>query len=318
MRIGYPCVNYIIGCRANRTFRLKSYSDRYLKDTVESNLSCLYQILNYNVQHQLFFFRIGSELIPFASHPICRFDWPMYFETEFKQIGLFIRKHRLRVSMHPDPFTLINAEEESIFLRSLEELNYHVQVFECLKLDSTAKIQIHIGGIYGNKSASIQRFIRRYHQLDDRLKRYLVIENDDINYSVRDCLIIHKKTHIPVVLDVFHHQLHNNGESISEVFDLVRETWGVNHGPMMVDYSSQQPRSRKGTHATTVDTEDFKRFIYMTKRCDFDLMLEIKDKESSAIKAVKIVKKWLRSNQPSTNILNPLTPHISSTHTLLE
>jgi UV DNA damage endonuclease len=147
MRIGYPCVNFIIGCRPNRTFRLKSYSDRYLKETVESNLSCLYQILNYNVQHQLSFFRIGSELIPFASHPICQFDWPMYFETEFKQIGLFIRKHHLRISMHPDPFTLINAEEESIFQRSLLELNYHVQVFECLKLDSTAKIQIHIGGI---------------------------------------------------------------------------------------------------------------------------------------------------------------------------
>ena len=315
MRIGYPCVNYIIGCRANRTFRLRSYSDRYLKETVESNLSCLYRILKYNVQYQLFFFRIGSELVPFASHPICQFDWPEYFQAQFKEIGLFIRQNNLRISMHPDQFTLINAMDESIFQRSLKELNYHVRLFECLNLDSTAKIQIHVGGVYGNKPASIQRFIRRYHQMDERLKRCLVIENDDNNYSVKECLAIHKKTGIPVVLDVFHHQLYNHGESLTAVFDSVRETWAGNHGPMIIDYSSQQPGSRKGAHAAIIDEEDFRRFIRTTGHYDFDLMLEIKDKESSAVRAVKIAKEHIKSKHFTSNITNPLTPHITSTHT---
>ena len=315
MRIGYPCVNYIIGCRANRTFRLRSYSDQYLRETVESNLSCLAQILKYNVQHQIFFFRIGSELIPFASHPICQFDWPEYFDTQFKEIGLFIRKHNLRISMHPDQFTLINAMDESIFQRSLKELNYHVCVFECLNLDSTAKIQIHIGGVYGNKAASIQRFIRRYYQMDERLKRYLVIENDDNNYSVKDCLAIHKKTKIPVVLDVFHHQLYNHGESLSTVFNSVYETWAGDHGPMIIDYSSQQPGLRKGAHAATIDDKDFRQFIRTAGHYNFDLMLEIKDKENSALRAVKIVRGHIKLKHFALNITNPLTPHLPSTHT---
>ena len=48
MRIGYPCINTTIGCKSNRTFRLKSYSEERLIETVENNLNCLLQILRFN------------------------------------------------------------------------------------------------------------------------------------------------------------------------------------------------------------------------------------------------------------------------------
>jgi len=291
MRIGYPCVNYTIGCRCNRTFRLKSYSDRYLKDTVESNLSCLLQTLEYNVKHRLFFFRITSDLIPFASHPICTFPWQAHFRTTFLEIGAFIKKHQIRISMHPGQFTLINAEKESVFKRSLAELMYHIHVLESLGLDATSKIQIHIGGLYRNREASLRRFIRRYHQLDDCIRKHLVIENDDYGFSLRDCLRIHHKTGIPVIFDTFHHSINYHGETRIDSLNAVEKTWNTRiDGMMMIDYTSQQPDARKGTHATTLDTYDFKEFIQESRSFDFDLMLEIKDKECSAVKAVKILK----------------------------
>src|SRR5512147_2428602 len=128
MRIGYPCINLQLDCRSSRTFRLASYSEQRLRETVEGNLNCLYRILNWNVEHGLLFFRIGSQLIPFASHPVCQFDWRREFRGVFRLIGQFVKAHGMRMSMHPDQFTLINALDSVIVERSVSELVYHVQV----------------------------------------------------------------------------------------------------------------------------------------------------------------------------------------------
>ena len=160
MKIGYPCINRNIGCTANSTFRLASYSRENLISKVENNLSCLRNILEFNVKQGLLFFRISSDLVPFASHPICRFDWLNHFKTDFKEIGAFIQKNDLRISMHPDQFVLINAKDSDIVKRSINELEYHCDLLDALGLDKTARVQIHVGGVYGEKDKSMQRFIR--------------------------------------------------------------------------------------------------------------------------------------------------------------
>ena len=83
MRIGYPCINRSIGCAASRSFRLSSYTDNRLRDTVRENLTCLAKILAYNEKHHLLFFRVTSDLVPFASHPVCTFRWQKYFSDVF-------------------------------------------------------------------------------------------------------------------------------------------------------------------------------------------------------------------------------------------
>ena len=290
MRIGYPCINRTIGCKGDRTFRLKSYSEERLIETVENNLNCLLEMLTFNLAHTLLFFRITSELVPFASHPVNQFNWQAYFKERFKAIGLFIKTHGLRISMHPDQFTLINSVDNAVFERSVKELVYHAQVLDLMELDMSAKIQIHIGGVYGDKAKSMDRFIKRFSELDEGIQRRLVIENDDRQYSLKDCLQLHAETGIPVLFDVYHHELNNSGELVREAFDLFHTTWKKKDGVPMVDYSSQQPVERKGKHAESIDIAHFKRFVEETKGYDFDIMLEIKDKEQSAIKAVDLLK----------------------------
>jgi len=298
MKIGYPCINRSIGCTSNKTFRLKSYSEEKMITTISNNLLCLKKILQYNINHNIFFFRISSDLVPFASHPICIFKWQHYFKNDFKEIGEIINQNKIRISMHPDQFIVLNSIKEDVVKRSINELIYHAEVLDLFNLDFSAKIQLHIGGAYGDKKRSMQRFIDNYLTLNEKIKKRLIIENDDKIYSVKDCLMISEKTHIPVLFDTFHHCLLNYNESIKECIYQIQKTWQQKDGIPMVDYSSQQPNSTKGKHAESIDLIDFIDFINQTKPTDLDIMLEIKNKEKSAQQAEQLLRQDKRFYHP--------------------
>ncbi len=211
MRIGYPCVNLGIGCTSARTFRLRSYSAALLQEKLAGNLDCLRDTLDWNAARGILFFRITSDLVPFASHPVCRFDWRRRFKRDLAGIGARIRRKRMRVSMHPDQFTLINSPDRGIFLRSVRELRYHAELLDAMELGASAKLQIHVGGVYGDREAAMRCFVSRYRELPPAVRRRLVIENDERCWPLADCLAIHRHTGVPVVCDVFHHQILNRG-----------------------------------------------------------------------------------------------------------
>jgi UV DNA damage endonuclease len=286
MRIGYPCINRSIGCSPAKTFRLRSYSDSRLEETVRHNLECLAKILAYNADHGLLFFRITSDLVPFASHPVCTFPWQERFSDQLACLGEFIHQKNMRISLHPDQFTLINSPDEEVFARSVEELVYHCTILELMGLGDSSKIQIHVGGKYHDRIKSLERFVKRYETLNESIRSHLVVENDDRLFSVSDCLLIHEGTGIPVLLDTFHHGILNRGESMETALGSIASTWSARDGIPMVDYSTQQPGRRSGVHAETIDEHHFTRFLSATYPRDIDIMLEIRDKEKSALRAV--------------------------------
>jgi UV DNA damage endonuclease len=290
MRIGYPCINRSIGCTASRTFRLASYTEERMRDTVNKNLACLEKILSYNAMHGMLFFRITSDLVPFASHPVCTFPWQEEFAGMFEKIGEYIRRYGFRISMHPDQFVLLNAPDKGVLQRSIDDLVYQVQVLDLMGLDPSAKVQVHVGGVYGDKPAGIDRFVKQYDLLDTAIRNRLVIENDERLYSLSDCLAIHGRTGIPVIADAFHHSLLNNREQFTSLLDPIRKTWNVKDGIPMIDYSSQEPGKRVGAHAGHIVAEDFLQFLKETLPADFDIMLEIKDKEKSALAALALAR----------------------------
>lgn len=290
MKIGYACINTSLKCSANSTFRLKNYSEENLIEKVTNNLNCLKEILKFNLRHNLLIYRISSAIIPFASHEVCKFNWQEYFKNDFDEIGNFIKKNNMRVSMHPDQFVILNAKDDSVVKRSIAELKYHCDVLDAMNLDSSCKVNIHVGGVYGDKKSAISRFISNYKKLPDSIKKRLVIENDDKLFSLKDCLYINSKINIPIVFDFFHHECLNNNESLIEGLKLVLKTWNKKDGLAITHYSNQKINARQGSHSDSIDLNLFKKFLDEVKNFDFDIELEVKDKDKSAIKTIKFIK----------------------------
>ena len=291
MKIGYPCQNRTLApaVSTSRTFRLASWSPVRFRETVAQNLEGLRQILECNVTQGIGFFRISSDIIPFASHPVCNVCWWEEFREEFAAAGRIVREAGLRITMHPDQFALINSPHPEIVERSIAELLYHARILDAMELDGAARIQIHVGGVYGDRAAALRRFEANWRRLPEPARRRLTVENDDRLYPVADCLLLHQALGVPVLLDFFHHQLLNRGEAEAAALAAAAGTWdAAASGLPLTDYSTQKPGGRTGAHAETLDAADFADFLRRTRPVDFDIMLEIKDKEISARRAIDL------------------------------
>ena len=139
MKVGYACQNRLLSANTNNTFRLTSYSESKVKSTIEKNFKELFEILEYNIQNKILFFRIGSSFIPFASHPICKFDWKKHFADDFAKAGKIIKKNKIRVSMHPGQFVVLNSKRKEVIDSSIRELEYHAKLLDLMNLDEDRK-----------------------------------------------------------------------------------------------------------------------------------------------------------------------------------
>ncbi|HEU5462185.1 MAG TPA: UV DNA damage repair endonuclease UvsE [Nitrososphaeraceae archaeon] len=286
------------------TFRLSSYTEEKFIQCVTYNLATLVEILKFNIANNLMFFRISSDVIPFASHPICKFDWKEYFKSDLIKIGQLIKHHNIRISMHPDQFVILNAKSQDIVNNSIRELGYHTDLLDLMELDYSSKVQIHIGGVYGDKAKSRKQFISNYKTLlPENIKKRLVIENDDHLYSLKDCIEIHEFTGIPILFDVFHHLCFDNNLPLNTALQISNNTWNPSKdGIMMIDYSNQELNQRKGKHSHTLDIKQFEKFITSISNLDLDIILEIKDKEKSAKKAIELINKINGIQRATTNL----------------
>lgn len=290
MKIGYVGDSKREEYKSGRTFRLASYTPEKFKETSLLNIEGLAQNIHYSFREGLLFYRIRSDIIPFASHRVCTENWQKIFAERFNEIGTFIKDKGMRISMHPDQFVVINSTNPNTVKNSIAELQYHTDMFVLMGLGKNHKLQIHVGGVFGNKKEAINRFISTYTTLPEEIRQHLVIENDDRLFTVVDCYSIYREIGIPIIFDNLHHKLNNNGESMIDAMNLAFSTWKKDDGIPMIDYSLQQEGQRVGRHADSISIKEFKKFIEQTEGLDYDIMLEIKDKDNSAIKALPFIR----------------------------
>lgn len=257
-----------------------------LRQITRKNLDNTLRILKYNKALSIKVYRLTSKLVPLATHPATEhWDYVSDFKDELKAIGDFIRENDIRVSAHPDHFTLINSGDARVLEASIKDLDYHVRLFEAMGLDERYKLVLHIGGLYKNKQESIARFKENYFKLPDRIRLRLILENDDKSYTARDVYSICRETGAPMVLDVHHFQCVNDGEPLSEILPLAFETWNHQGVPPKLHFSSPRGPKEFRSHADDIDFHAFKAFLEISRATgqDFDVMLEAKNKDSALI-----------------------------------
>ena len=288
MKIGYACLTMGLPEYGFKSCTLKNTDNHSLTQIINHNLTILSKILDYNEKNLITMFRITSDLIPFASSPANKLIWWELFNDRFTEIGKQIMRANMRVSMHPGQYTVLNAIDEKIVERAIKDLEYHTKVLDCMGLGSEHKIILHIGGVYGDKASAIQRFIENYQKLDIAIKKRLIIENDDKSYTIEEVLQISLQLGIPVVFDNLHNEVNPSqiSKTEQEWITECQKTWKENDGIQKIHYSQQNPFKQKGSHTETIYIGKFMEFYQALPDKNINIMLEVKDKNLSAVKCI--------------------------------
>lgn len=208
IRIGYACLNLDTD-RGFKTCRFDNLTRERWIDLIQWNLEALREILNYTSKQNIKLLRLSSDIIPFATKPKegVSLDWQEYFKETFDELKSLINQSGIRISFHPGQYTVLNSPKEDVVKRAIADLHYHVDLLELLGADQTNKMVIHIGGVYGDRNQAIERFIGQAKNLPERIRRHLVIENDERLFSIDEVLYISQKTGLPVVFDNLHYEV---------------------------------------------------------------------------------------------------------------
>jgi len=269
-----------LGDEKARLYRLRKVASKNIANTM--------RILRYNKAYNIKVYRFTSKLIPLATHPMVRgWNYAEEFKKELKEIGDFVKENDIRVSAHPDHYTVINTNSPKVFNDSVLDLEYHVEIFKAMGLDDYKyKLVLHTGGLYKDKIASIERFKENFIKLPKSIANRIILENDDKSFTAADVLGICKDLKIPMVLDVHHHYCNNGGEQLDDMLEDIFETWQQEYFNPKVHFSTPKSEKDYRSHADDINAEEFMKFIssasYINQ--DIDVMLEAKNKDSALLK----------------------------------
>ena len=165
----------------------------------------------------------------------------------------------------------------------ITDLTIHGEVFDMLGLSRTPynKINIHIGGAYGDKESAMERFCVNFERLPDSVKSRLTVENDDkaSMYSVKDLYEgVYKRIGIPIVFDYHHHKFCTGDLSEQQALEMAISTWPDDITPA-THYSESRRDEQKDEKIRVQAHSDYVYDKIETYGNEIDVMVEAKHKE---------------------------------------
>jgi len=301
---GYACVNMTLSdvpakkrITTNRTMIQKTFKQRginYAAELALLNVQDLYKILVWNEQNGFKFYRMSSDMFPWAS------EYGIYNLPNIEEVsrvltkcGEFAKANNHRLTFHPGPFNKLTSSNERVTQNTIKDLKVHADILDLMGQSNTPynKINIHVGATYKNKDGAIAQFLRNFDTLPDNVKGRFTLEVDDKPslYNTYELYhFIYKKTNIPIVFDAHHHKLNSGGMNEREAMEMCFSTWG-NIKPV-AHYSQSRSEEQKIKCPPQAHSDSYWQTLN-EYGLEFDLMLECKHKELGVFKYRELVKK---------------------------
>ncbi|KAI9875611.1 MAG: hypothetical protein M1830_008209 [Pleopsidium flavum] len=284
----------------------------YVESIGLANAMDVAKMLRWNDRYGIKFMRLSSEMFPFASHEVYGYKLAPFASEVLAEAGKVAAELGHRLTTHPGQFTQLGSPRKEVIKNALRDLDYHAELLSLLKMppqqNRDAVMILHMGGVFGDKAATLDRFRENYKNLPQGVKGRLVLENDDVSWSVHDLLPVCEELNIPLVLDYHHHNIIFDADKIREgtkdivaLYDRIKATWTRKGITQKMHYSEPTPAAITGRqrrkHSPRVAT---------LPPCspDMDLMIEAKDKEQAVFELMRVFK------LPGYGTFNDMIPHV--------
>ncbi|KAI0135851.1 UV-damage endonuclease [Daldinia grandis] len=279
---------------------------KYVEALGLANARDIVKMIRWNDKYGIKFMRLSSEMFPFSSHEEYGYKLAPFASEVLAEAGRVAAELGHRLTTHPGQFTQLGSPRPEVARNAIRDLVYHDEMLTLLRLpeqlNKDAVMILHMGGVFGDKGATLDRFRKNYAKLSKSVKARLVLENDDVSWTVHDLLPICEELNIPLVLDFHHHnimfdkgKIREGTKDIMELYPRIRATWDRKGITQKMHYSEPcseaiTPRQRR-KHRPRVMT---------LPPCsnDMDLMIEAKDKEQAVFDLMRNFKLpgWDRFN----------------------
>ena len=179
----------------------------------DNNISSLQKAIDYCYNNNIKSYRVSSDLFP---------QFTRVYPYVEKYLDKYIEKLKnintkgIILSMHPGQYVNLGSPTQSVVDSSIKDLEYHNLLATALKCN---EINIHLGGVYGDKQSAINRFIDVAWKLPFIDK--ITIENDEYSYNIFEVLHVTSVLGIRATYDIHHQFCYEVGKQ--ESFSCVLE-----------------------------------------------------------------------------------------------
>ena len=256
------------------------------------NTEKILDTLKYCLKNEIFAYRVLSQIFPLFTHPEVGYelnDLPDYEAILglFEEIRNFRRENGIRLSLHPDQFNVLTSPKTEVIMKTVEELEYQGKLAELLDAEA---INIHVGGVYGDKQEAMKRFLKNFNLLSQKVKSRMTLENDDVSYSPSEVVELCKNLKIPFVYDVHHHRCLKDNWDIQKATQECLMSWETLNREPWFHISSPKGGWNGANKRIHADFVDFGDFPECWKDLEATVDVEARTKELAVMKLKKDLK----------------------------
>ena len=299
LRLGLCCINIELREQKNSVFCSRScvrknFTVERAKNLALQNIKDISKLIQWNSKNNIQCLRLSSDIFPHFTDRETESYTIDFAKDELRRAGELANSLGHRIVMHPGQYNQVGSNARDVFEKTVDDLSHHADILDAMNIDDNGVLIVHGGGTYGNKTQTISRWIDQFDELPQKVKRRLVIENCERQYSINDCLDISERIQIPVVFDFHHYECFSliystTQEKFQHLAPRIIDTW-KNRRVLM--HISEQGSGKIGHHSDYIKSIPDSLFDVMEEYPDLHIDLEVEAKMKE--KAIKQLYKKYR------------------------